>query len=78
MLKDEDVKVYAGEDALNQIVGIEAVDIVLTAIVGYAACRRNEEMAHKVNHLGTKNIISGLDGSQLLFEVEILHVKVCT
>ena len=39
MLKDEDVKVYAGEDALNQIVGIEAVDIVLTAIVGYAGLK---------------------------------------
>ena len=47
---------------------MEGYDVVihLAAIVGYAACRRDEEMSHKINHIGTKNAISGLDGSQLL------------
>jgi|TARA_B100000214_G_scaffold350934_1_gene304976 nucleoside-diphosphate-sugar epimerase len=47
---------------------MEGHDVVihLAAIVGYAACRRDEEMSHKINHIGTKNVISGLDGSQLL------------
>ncbi len=35
-LSNEDIKVYAGLDALNQVVEMETVDIVLTAIVGYS------------------------------------------
>jgi len=35
-LNKHDIKVYAGEKALNQIVQMEEVDIVLTALVGYA------------------------------------------
>ncbi len=34
-LSNKDIKIYAGPDALNQIVEMETVDIVLTAIVGY-------------------------------------------
>ncbi len=36
LLKDEDVKVYAGRDALCQIVQAEPIDMVLTAMVGCA------------------------------------------
>ncbi len=35
-LFDEGIKVYTGQDALSQIVSMEEVDIVLTALVGYA------------------------------------------
>jgi 1-deoxy-D-xylulose-5-phosphate reductoisomerase len=35
-LKNEPVKVYAGIDALNQVVQMETVDLVLTAMVGYS------------------------------------------
>ena len=35
-LKDEDIKVYAGQDAISQVVEMESIDMVLTAIVGYA------------------------------------------
>lgn len=47
---------------------MEGYDVVihLAAIVGYAACRKDESVSHKVNHIGTKNVVSGLDGSQLL------------
>lgn len=31
-----DIKVFAGENAIAQVVGMETVDIVLTALVGYA------------------------------------------
>ena len=43
-------------------------DIVihLAAIVGYTACRKDEDYSYKVNHLGTRNVIDGLDGKQLL------------
>lgn len=35
-LKNEPVKVYAGNDALNQVVQMESIDLVLTAMVGYS------------------------------------------
>jgi 1-deoxy-D-xylulose-5-phosphate reductoisomerase len=35
-LKNEPIKVYAGTDALNQVVQMETVDLVLTAMVGYS------------------------------------------
>jgi len=47
---------------------MEGYDVIihLAAIVGYAACRRNEAHSFEVNHIGTQNVVSGLNGSQLL------------
>ena len=42
------------------------VVVHLAAIVGYAACRMDEQKSYDVNHRGTINVVSGLDGSQLL------------
>lgn len=36
VLLKEDIKVFAGENALNSVVEFETVDLVLTALVGYA------------------------------------------
>ncbi len=38
-LKNEDIKVYAGENALASVVQMETIDLVLTALVGYAGLR---------------------------------------
>ena len=35
-LKDESVKVYAGREALQQVVQMDTIDVVLTAMVGYS------------------------------------------
>ncbi len=35
-LKDEDIKVFAGMDAITQVVGMSSIDIVVTAMVGYS------------------------------------------
>lgn len=35
-LKNDPVKVFAGADALNQVVQMETIDLVLTAMVGYS------------------------------------------
>ena len=35
-LKDEDIKVFAGKEALEQVVQIDNIDLVLTAMVGYS------------------------------------------
>jgi len=40
--------------------------IHLAAIVGYTACRSDELGSYRVNHQGTRNVVDGLDGSQLL------------
>jgi len=47
---------------------MEGHDIVvhLAAIVGYTACRRDEDHSYKVNHQGAKNVVEGLNGKQLL------------
>lgn len=38
-LAPHDIKVFAGQDAIDQVVAMESVDIVLAAIVGYAGLR---------------------------------------
>jgi 1-deoxy-D-xylulose-5-phosphate reductoisomerase len=38
-LKGEDIKVFAGEDALEQVAGMDIYDIMLAAIVGYAGLK---------------------------------------
>ncbi|HEU5146974.1 MAG TPA: 1-deoxy-D-xylulose-5-phosphate reductoisomerase [Chryseosolibacter sp.] len=38
-LVDEDIKVYAGENALASVVQMETIDLVLTALVGYSGLR---------------------------------------
>ncbi len=38
-LQDEDIKVYAGADAIAQVTTIGCVDIVLTAMVGYSGLK---------------------------------------
>ena len=38
-LWDLDIKTYAGVDALSQVVEIDAIDMVLTALVGYAGLK---------------------------------------
>jgi len=35
-LKDEDIKIYAGMDAIAQVVGMSSIDVVVTAMVGYS------------------------------------------
>lgn len=38
-LANEDIKVYAGEKALADIVQMETIDLVITALVGYSGLR---------------------------------------
>ncbi len=38
-LSGEDIKVYAGENALASVVQMESIDLVLTALVGYSGLR---------------------------------------
>jgi len=38
-LWDEDIKVFAGRDSLSQVVEMDGIDLVLTALVGYAGLK---------------------------------------
>ena len=40
-LKDTNIKVYAGEDAMEQVVASSTVDIVIASIVGYSGLKTN-------------------------------------
>ncbi len=46
-LQPHDIKVYAGREALMQVVEMESIDIVLTALVGYAGL---EPTLHAIEH----------------------------
>ncbi len=39
VLWEHDIKTYAGAEALEQVVGMEDIDVVLTALVGYAGLK---------------------------------------
>ena len=38
-LRETSIKVYGGKDALSEVVQVDTVDIVLTALVGYAGLK---------------------------------------
>lgn len=54
-LFDEGIKVYAGADSLSQVVQMEEVDIVLTALVGYAGLRPTLAAIEAGKHIALAN-----------------------
>ncbi len=54
-LFDEGIKVYAGDDALSQVVEMEEIDIVLTALVGYAGLRPTMAAIKAGKHIALAN-----------------------
>jgi len=54
------------KELLHQSMKGHDVIIHLAAIVGYTACRKDEQRAYNVNHIGTINVVEGLNGTQFL------------
>jgi 1-deoxy-D-xylulose-5-phosphate reductoisomerase len=54
-LFDEGIKVYAGEDSLAQVVEMDDIDIVLTALVGYAGLRPTLAAIRAGKHIALAN-----------------------
>lgn len=54
-LENTDTKVFAGEDALAQIVQTSTIDTVVTAIVGYAGLRPTIEAIKAKKHIALAN-----------------------
>lgn len=55
VLFDEGIKVYAGADSLVQVVHMEDIDIVLTALVGYAGLRPTLAAIEAGKHIALAN-----------------------
>lgn len=55
VLFDEGIKVFAGEDALAQVVEMEEIDMVLTALVGYAGLRPTLRAIDAGKHIALAN-----------------------
>ena len=68
-LSNQDIKVYAGKEALAQVVEIEGIDMVLTALVGYSGlkptisaikAKKNIALANKETLVVAGALITGL------------------
>ncbi len=66
-LKDYPIKVYAGNEALAQIVEMDSIDIVLTAIVGYAG------LIPTINAIKTKKTIALANKETLVIAGELIN-----
>ena len=54
-LWDEGIKVYAGEEALSQVVEMEEIDVVLTALVGFAGLKPTVAAIKAGKHIALAN-----------------------
>lgn len=54
-LWDADIKVYTGSDALAQVVEMEAIDVVLTALVGFSGLQPTIAAINAGKHLALAN-----------------------
>jgi 1-deoxy-D-xylulose-5-phosphate reductoisomerase len=79
-LQNEPIKVFAGTDALNQVVQMETIDMVITALVGYSGliptwhavkAGKNIALANKETLVAAGEIITGLAKEN---QVDILPV----
>lgn len=79
-LQDEPIKIYTGADALNQVVQMETIDLVITAMVGYSGliptwhavnAGKNIALANKETLVVAGEIITSLAKEK---EVDILPV----
>jgi 1-deoxy-D-xylulose-5-phosphate reductoisomerase len=54
-LEDLPIKVFAGEDALEQVVAMDEIDIVLTALVGFSGLRPTLNAIRNGKHIALAN-----------------------
>ena len=54
-LENHPVKVYCGADAMNQVIGFDSVDLVLTAMVGFSGLRPTIEAIRAGKHIALAN-----------------------
>jgi 1-deoxy-D-xylulose-5-phosphate reductoisomerase len=74
-LKDEPIKVYAGKEALEQVVRMETIDVVVTAMVGYSGLIPTCQAIKAGKHIALANketmVVAGEIINQLAFENKV-------
>lgn len=79
-LIDSDIKVFAGGDALEQVVGFETIDIVLTALVGFAGLKSTVSAIRAKKHIALANketlVVAGELITQLAIENRVAILPV--
>jgi len=72
-LESHDIKVYAGEDALEQIVQMESIDLLLMAIVGFAGLRPTLKFIETGKTLAIANKETFVVAGELMIGKAIQH-----
>ncbi|MBC8005126.1 MAG: 1-deoxy-D-xylulose-5-phosphate reductoisomerase [Verrucomicrobia bacterium] len=74
-LKDEPIKVYAGKEALEQVVQMDTVDVVVTAMVGYSGLIPTIRAIKAGKHIALANketmVVAGEIINQLAIENKV-------
>lgn len=74
-LKDEPIKVYAGKEALEQVVQMDTIDVVVTAMVGYSGLIPTIKAIEAGKHIALANketmVVAGEIINQLAIENKV-------
>lgn len=79
-LEDLPIKVYAGEDAMEQVVTMDEIDIVLTAVVGFSGLKPTVKAIEHGKHIALANketlVVAGEIVTKLALENRVLLLPV--
>jgi 1-deoxy-D-xylulose-5-phosphate reductoisomerase len=72
-LKDEPIKVYAGKEALEQVVQMESIDVVVTAMVGYSGLIPTCNAIKAGKHIALANKETMVVAGEIINQLAIEH-----
>lgn len=72
-LKDEPIKVYAGKDALEQVVQMDTIDVVVTAMVGYSGLIPTCKAIKAGKHIALANKETMVVAGEIINQLAIEH-----
>ena len=72
-LKDEPIKVYAGKDALEQVVEMDTIDVVVTAMVGYSGLIPTCKAIKAGKHIALANKETMVVAGEIINQLAIEH-----
>lgn len=72
-LKDEPIKVYAGKEALEQVVEMDTIDVVVTAMVGYSGLIPTCKAIKAGKHIALANKETMVVAGEIINQLAIEH-----
>lgn len=72
-LKDEPIKVYAGREALQQVVEMDSIDVVVTAMVGYSGLIPTCNAIKAGKHIALANKETMVVAGEIINQLAIEH-----